>query len=253
MSRFDDRLADYVEVKDRIRLFYAAYPDGRLTTTKVRWELGPDGKPRVIVAAAAYRTPDDPQPGRGWSSLELPGSTPYTRGSELENAETSAWGRAIGALGIGIDKSIASAQEVASRAHDAPERPETAESAPDGLIGTIEAGKAPVDLFLRTTPDGAVFGFKLRAGRKAYQVLAHDGLATALALVGPKVGARAQVHGAVEMVPWERDGKAMPPYARINAEAVSLDGVPVVAAEPETEAPSVPAFSEDELAAVGIG
>ena len=89
-------LGDYIEVKDRIARFYELFAGGRLVTTEVRATSEPDGKPRVWVQAAAYRTADDPHPGIGWSWLELPGATPYTRGSELENAETSAWGRAIG-------------------------------------------------------------------------------------------------------------------------------------------------------------
>ena len=108
-------LDGYVEVKDRIALFYKAHPEGRLATTDVRLTSEPDGIARVIVEAAAYRTADDPVPGKGWSWMTLPGSTNFTRGSELENTETSAWGRAIGALGIGIDKSIASANEVANK------------------------------------------------------------------------------------------------------------------------------------------
>ena len=108
MANYDDRLKDYVDVKERIRLFYAAHPDGRLVTGDVIGSNEPDGVPRIMVKAYAYRSPDDTLPGVGHSWLALPGTTPYTRGSEVENAETSAWGRAIAALGIGIDKSIAS-------------------------------------------------------------------------------------------------------------------------------------------------
>lgn len=39
-------------------------------------------------------------------------STKINQTSFVENCETSAWGRALGNLGIGIDKSIASAEEV---------------------------------------------------------------------------------------------------------------------------------------------
>ena len=104
-----DALADYVTVPERIKLFYELFGQGRLVTGEVRVSTEPDGKPRVMVQGLAYRTPDDPLPGVGWSWMELPGTTSFTRGSELENTETSAWGRAIGAVGIGIAKSIASA------------------------------------------------------------------------------------------------------------------------------------------------
>ena len=108
-------LGDYVEVKDRIKLFYELYAGGRLVTRRVEMLTAPDGTQRVLVSALAYRSVDDPLPGVGSSWLQIPGLTPYTRGSEVENAETSAWGRAIGALGILIDKSIASAQEVENK------------------------------------------------------------------------------------------------------------------------------------------
>ena len=35
MSGYEDRLGGYTQVKDRIRLFYEAHPDGRLVTAKV--------------------------------------------------------------------------------------------------------------------------------------------------------------------------------------------------------------------------
>ena len=43
---------------------------------------------------------------------EVNGDTYINKTSYVENAETSAWGRALGNLGIGIDASIASAEEV---------------------------------------------------------------------------------------------------------------------------------------------
>ena len=116
-------LGDYVEVKDRIKLFYELFGQGRLVTGEVRLSTEPDGVPRVMVQGLAYRSPDDPLPGVGWSWMALPGSTPYTRGSELENVETSAWGRAIGSLGILIDRSIASAQEVENKRDERPAPP----------------------------------------------------------------------------------------------------------------------------------
>ncbi len=51
-------------------------------------------------------------PGIGTAWEIVPGTTNFTRGSELQNLETSAWGRAIGALGIGVDASIATLDEI---------------------------------------------------------------------------------------------------------------------------------------------
>jgi hypothetical protein len=72
----------------------------------------------VVMRGYAYRTPEDTRPGIGHSQMPIPGKTPYTKDSEVENAETSAWGRAIAALGFEVHNSIASAEEVAMKAGD---------------------------------------------------------------------------------------------------------------------------------------
>jgi len=102
---------DYIEVKDRIIAFLTAYPTGSLQSEPpVFMEL--DGRQVVMIRAAAYRGPDDPRPGIGTAWELIPGSTPFTRGSEVMVCETSAWGRAIVALGIAAHKGVASADEV---------------------------------------------------------------------------------------------------------------------------------------------
>lgn len=194
-SKFD--LGDYVEVKDRIKLFYELYGMGRLVTERYELTREPDDKPKVIVEAAAYRTPEDQHPGRGLSWMYLPGSTSYTKGSELENTETSAWGRAIGALGILIDRSIASGNEVRNKAGEPDPRGE-APSTNGGLIGTAAVGKAPADFELRATPKGQVLAFRLTDGRKSMKVVAYDALAEALAAVkSTVVDQRVQCWGVV--------------------------------------------------------
>jgi hypothetical protein len=66
----------------------------------------------IVVKAYAYRTPDDPRPGIGHAWESYPGTTPFTRTSELMVGETSALGRATAALGIAVSRSIASKNEV---------------------------------------------------------------------------------------------------------------------------------------------
>ena len=105
---------DYIEVSDRIREFKEKYPDGSLQSLTNPYMIEAGGKPFIVYGAAAYRTPDDPKPGIGWAWEPVPGPTPYTKDSELMNAETSAWGRAIVALGF-ASKKIASANEVRNR------------------------------------------------------------------------------------------------------------------------------------------
>lgn len=48
------------------------------------------------------------------TAMERAGDSFINKTSHVENAETSAWGRALGNLGIGIDASVATADEVAN-------------------------------------------------------------------------------------------------------------------------------------------
>lgn len=108
--------ADYIDVATRLIEFRQKHPEGSLQPADLaipyRVETLGD-QTYIVVVAAAYRTPDDPRPGIGMAYEQFPGRTPYTRGSELQNAETSAWGRAIvAALSADTKRGITSAEEV---------------------------------------------------------------------------------------------------------------------------------------------
>ena len=241
MSRFD--MADYVDVKTRVAEFYQRHPEGRLCTGEVRVTREPDDVPRVWVQAFAYRDPTDLHPGVGWSWMLLPGSTPYTRGSELENVETSAWGRAIGALGIGIGKSIASADEVRSKGGSEP--------APDdgSLIGIAEAGdKRTSDFELRQTPDGPVLGFRLRGERGGILVRTVGDLATQIAAFREAtVGQRVQCWGKVSDETFTpRGGTKAVTYQVLACDRLSIPGVGILPTTP------TPAANAPEDAPVGL-
>lgn len=111
--------ADYIDVAARVAEFRAKFPTGNLRPLNLEKPYSievVDGKTWVVVVAAAYRTPDDPNPGVGMAYEPVPGTTPFTRGSELQNAETAAWGRAMMAtLAVDSKKGIASAEEVRNR------------------------------------------------------------------------------------------------------------------------------------------
>jgi len=104
-------LDNYVPVEDRIEAFYEKHPEGSVQTevTTLKDNL-------VIVKATVYRTPDDPRPSTGHSQMCIPGKTPYTKDSEVENAETSAVGRALALMGFEVRKGVASRQEVQNKA-----------------------------------------------------------------------------------------------------------------------------------------
>lgn len=122
MADYDQsRLADYVDVPARIAEFRAKYPDGSLQPADLShpYRIEQIGDQHyVVVVAAAYRSPEDPRPGVGMAYEQWPGRTPYTKNSELQNAETSAWGRAIVAALAADTKRIASAEDVRNRRAD---------------------------------------------------------------------------------------------------------------------------------------
>jgi len=120
-------LSDYNTVAMRIAEFRQKHPHGSLRPVnpdKPFEVIEVGGKTFVTYIAAAYRTPDDPMPGIGVAWEPFPGRTPYTRDSELMNAETSGWGRAIVAvLAADTVAGIASAEEVQNRRAEDAQKP----------------------------------------------------------------------------------------------------------------------------------
>ena len=111
-------MGDYVDVAERLRDLAAKYPDASLQPTNLErpyWFETQDGQTFLVYSAACYRYPDDPRPGIGDAWEQFPGKTNFTRGSELMNAQTSAWGRAIvAALASSAKRGVASREEVES-------------------------------------------------------------------------------------------------------------------------------------------
>lgn len=109
----------YIDVATRIVEFREKFPEGSLQPADPEKPFRVESildKTFIVVVAAAYRNPEDPRPGIGMAYEEFPGRTPYTRGSELQNAETSAWGRAIvAALAADTRQGVASQEEVRNR------------------------------------------------------------------------------------------------------------------------------------------
>jgi hypothetical protein len=113
------QMSDYVDVAERLIEFRAKHPDGSLQPADpaVPYRIETiGGDTYIVVVAAAYRSPDDTRPGIGMAYECYPGKTNFTRGSELQNAETSAWGRAlVAALAADTKRGVASAEEVRNR------------------------------------------------------------------------------------------------------------------------------------------
>jgi len=109
----------YNTVAERIAEFRAKHPEGSLQPADLSKPFSLElvnGNQCFVVTAAAYRSPDDQRPGIGMAYEPVPGATPFTRGSELQNAETAAWGRAIvAALAADTNKGVASRDEIQAR------------------------------------------------------------------------------------------------------------------------------------------
>jgi hypothetical protein len=115
---------DYIDVATRLIEFREKHPTGSLQQVKVEF-VNVNNKDWVIYTAAAYRTPDDIRPGMGTAWEPVPGPTSFTRDSEVQNAETAAWGRAmVAALAVDTKKGIASSEEVRNRQTKSTEAPQ---------------------------------------------------------------------------------------------------------------------------------
>lgn len=100
---------DYADVSQRITAFRKLYPEGYIRTTLVSCSGGV-----VVIHAEAGHYDENGEPrllGTGYA-YEKENSTYINKTSYIENCETSAVGRALGMVGIGIDTSVASADEV---------------------------------------------------------------------------------------------------------------------------------------------
>lgn len=95
----------YAEVSQRIKAFRMCYPEGLIHTEMISNENG------VCIFEARVYTAERSLLAVG-HAYEKEGSSLINRTSYLENAETSAIGRALGIAGFGIDFEIASAEEV---------------------------------------------------------------------------------------------------------------------------------------------
>lgn len=95
---------EYAEVNQKVLGFRELFPTGYITTEILSHENG------VVVMKATVGV-DDKVLSTG-IAYEKENSSFINKTSYIENCETSAVGRALSFLGIGIDTSIASAEEV---------------------------------------------------------------------------------------------------------------------------------------------
>jgi hypothetical protein len=119
---------NYAEVNQRIKAFRMLFPNGTIVTDILSLENG------VCVMKATIRDEGGKVLGTG-TAYENEGSTFINKTSYIENCETSAVGRALGMVGIGIDTSVASYEEVSNAIH----QQDMMKKASDPKIKTIKS------------------------------------------------------------------------------------------------------------------
>jgi hypothetical protein len=105
-------LDNYVDVPTRLGMALTKYPDLRIQETQREIIEMPDKSCFIRCTVTVWRDANDPIPAVASACEIYPGRTPYTKMSENEVGFTSALGRALGYMGFGINKSIASRNEV---------------------------------------------------------------------------------------------------------------------------------------------
>ena len=112
---------EYVEVKERLRIFREEYPKYSLvseildnTDSAIMVFNEKDVKKEATVTIKASVIDENGMVRATGIAREERNSSNINKGSFVENCETSAWGRALANLGIGIDGAIASAEEMSN-------------------------------------------------------------------------------------------------------------------------------------------
>jgi hypothetical protein len=133
-----DRFEDYVPVAERLEKFYQTYPEGRVTTAIVEHSIESGF---VLMRAEVYRSADDAAPAATGHAFEVRGESYVNKTSYVENAETSAVGRALALLGFEVKRGIASREELQKTARMQPANAVAAAGSVAGNAGGNAAAK----------------------------------------------------------------------------------------------------------------
>lgn len=104
---------DYNTVDQRIQGFRELFPNGSIQTEIIRHEMETvNGKSAGVVLMKATAFDDDGKIIATGHALEKESASYINATSYIENCETSAIGRCLGVIGIGLTEMLASAEEI---------------------------------------------------------------------------------------------------------------------------------------------
>ena len=133
----------YIDCRTRLVAALKDWPDLRVVEETP--EIVKIGERHFIQATVTlFRTIDDALPVRAYNFEPFPGKTNFTRDSEQQNSATSALARALGYMGYGIERSIASFDEVRNRQPDENPQPMTSKPIMTGAQMRVVASKPEV-------------------------------------------------------------------------------------------------------------
>lgn len=128
---------NYVEVNTRVKAFRELCPEGTIITEIIEMADG------VVTIKATIATEEGRIVSTGLAQ-EKESSSFINKTSYIENCETSAVGRALGFLGIGIDGSMCSADELATALNNQNKKPTTDKEMDDHLEKKISANDVKI-------------------------------------------------------------------------------------------------------------
>ena len=248
-QKYEDRLKDYVDVKERVRLFYERYPDGRLVTDRVEiWQ--DDEIPRIFVAPWPTAPPTircRRWAGPGWC-FRAPRPIPAARSWRTPRHPPGAGHRLAGHRHHQVDRVDGRGRRQGRRGRaqvPGAGRRRPAQTADGSLIGMVGKGARCTDMQLRPGRRRAVRRLRPAPGPPAAQGRG-----------GGPAGRRA---GALPRGPHRRAGHVLghgraralaqgrardEPYKRLQLERIATDDW-VMPRVDLVEAPTTPLFPDE--------
>lgn len=145
LKTIDVKGKNYVQVNERVKALRMICPNASINTEIVSMEDG------IVTMKATVSDEDGKVLGTGFAQ-EKETSSYINKTSYIENCETSAVGRALGFAGIGIDGSMASAEEVANAIINQNKPTYINKKEQQTLINMIQKRGLNVDNVLNGTP-----------------------------------------------------------------------------------------------------